>query len=58
MNVVKFFPFIEQDVFKARCIACISAMNTKLNFGSDADFVRFLMVVAASTPISILEPSV
>ena len=45
-------------MFKAGCIACVSAVNIELNFGSDADYVRFPVVAAALTPISLLETSV
>ena len=55
---MKFFPYVADIVFRARCIACVSAVKIELNFGSDADFVRFSVVAAASTPISFLEPSV
>ena len=58
MNIAKFFHLVADIVLRARCIACVSALNIELNFGSDADFVRFPMVAAASTPISLLEPSV
>ena len=50
--------FIADIAFRARCIACVSAANIELNFGSDAAFVRFLVVATAPTPISLLEPSV
>ena len=36
------------------CIACVSAVKIELNFGSDADFLRFQVVAAAPTPISLL----
>ena len=55
---MKFFPFVADLVFKARCVACVSAMSIEVNFSSDADFVRFPVVTAALTPISLYEPSV
>ena len=58
MKIVKFFPFVADIVIRARCIACVSAVNIDLNFGSNANFVRFPVVAAAPTPISLLEPSV
>ena len=58
MNIVKFFPFVADPVFRARCIACISAVNIELNFGSDADFEGFPVIAAAPTTISLLELSV
>ena len=58
MNIVKFFLFVADIVFKPMCITSVSAVNMELNFGSDADFVRFLVVAAAPTPISLLSPSV
>ena len=58
MNIVKFFPFVAVIIFKARCIACVSAVNRVLNFGSDANFVLFSKVAAAPTPIWLLQPSV
>ena len=36
VNIVKLFLFVADIVFKARCIACVSAMNIELNFDSDA----------------------
>ena len=50
MNIVKFFPFVADIIFRARCIACVSAVNMELNFGSDADSVQFTVVTAAPTP--------
>ena len=58
MNIVKLFPFVADIVSKARCIACVSAVYIELNSGSDADFVRFLILATAPTLISLLEPSV
>ena len=58
MNIVKFFHFVADTVFKAIYIACVSAVNMELNFGSDADFVRTPVLAAAPTSISFLEPSV
>ena len=58
MNIVKFLPLVADIVFKPRCFACFSGVNIELNFGSDADFMRFPMVAAAPTPISVFEPSV
>ena len=45
-------------VFRARCFACVSAVNIEINFGSDGNSVRLPVVTAAPTPISLLEPSV
>ena len=56
--MVKLFPHVADIVFKAGCNACVSVVNIELNFGDDADFVRFPMVAAPSTPIWLLEPSV
>ena len=36
MNIEKFFPFVADNVFKARCIACVFATKMGLNFGSAA----------------------
>ena len=58
VNIVKFFHFVVDIVFKARCIACVSAVIIELIFGSEADFALFPVVAAASTPISLLEPTV
>ena len=58
MNIVEFFPFVADILFRARCIACVSAVKIELKFGWDTDSVRFLVVAAAPTPISFLEPSV
>ena len=35
----KLFPFAADIVFRASCIAHVSAVNMELNFGSDADSV-------------------
>ena len=48
MNKEKFFPFVADIVFKD-----VSAVNIELNFGSDADSVRFSGVAAVPTPISL-----
>ena len=58
MNEVKFFPSDADIVFRVRCIGCVSDVIIKLNFGSDADSVRFPVIPAAPTPNSLLEPSV
>ena len=58
MNIEKFFPFTADIVFRASCISYVSAMNIELNFGSDADSVRFQVEAAAPTSISLLETSV
>ena len=58
MNIVKFFPFVANILFRARCIACVSSVKIDINFGIDADSVRFPVVAADPTPISLLEPSV
>ena len=57
MIKVKFLPYVADIVFRARCVGCVSVVNIELNFGSDADFVRFPVLAAALTPISLLEPS-
>ena len=57
MNVLELFPLVADFLVRARCIACVSDVNIELNFGSDADYVRFPVVAAAPTPISLLEPS-
>ena len=53
-----FFPFAAGIVFRAGCIAYVSAVNKELNFGRDADSVQFALEAAGPTPISFLEPSV
>ena len=58
MNIEIFFIFAADIVFGARCIRCVAVLNILLNFGSDADSVRFPVVDAVPTPISRLEPSV
>ena len=55
---MKFFPFAAVIVFRVRCIACASAEKMELNFGSDVESVRFLVVAAALTSISLFESSV
>ena len=57
MNIVEFFPFVAGIVFRARCFACVSAVNIELNLGSDADSVRFPVIAAAPIPILLLELS-
>ena len=57
VNIVKLFLFVADIVFRAWCIACNSAVNIKLNFGSYADSMRFQVFAAAPTPISLQEPS-
>ena len=57
MNIEKFFPFDADIFFRARCIACVSAVNIELHFGSDAVSVRFPVVAAGSTPNPLLELS-
>ena len=44
MNVASFFPLVADIVFRARCIACVSAVNIELNFSSDANSVQLLVV--------------
>ena len=44
MNIEKFFIFAADIVLRARCIACVSAVNLELSFGSDADSVLFQVV--------------
>ena len=51
---VKLFPFVEDFAFRVRCIAWVSAKNMELNLGSDADYVRFPVVAAPHTSISLL----
>ena len=51
-------PSVAVIVIRARCVACVSVVNIELNFGIDADYVRFPVVVAAPTPISLLDLSV
>ena len=58
MNLVKLFPFDADIVFRARCVACVSAVNIDVNFCSDGDFALFPVVAAAPTSNSVLEPSV
>ena len=58
MNIVKLIPSVADLVFKARCVALVFAVNIELQSGNDASFVWFLKVAAASTPTSVLEPSV
>ena len=58
MNIETLFSFVADFVVRARCFACVSAVNLELNFGSDVDYVWFTVVAAASTPISLFEPSV
>ena len=58
VNIENFFLFDEDIVFRVRCIASVSAVNIELHFGSGADYVRFPVVAAASTPISLMQPSV
>ena len=58
MNIANLFPLVKYIVFRARCIACVSAVNIELNFGIDANFVWFQVVAAAATSISFLVPSV
>ena len=45
-------------LYLTRGIACVSAVNKQLNFGRDADSVRFPVVAATPTPNSLFEPSV
>ena len=58
MNKGKFFPFVADIVFRAMCIACVSAVNIELSFGSGAGFVRFPVVAGAPTPIPLSKPSI
>ena len=58
MNIEKFFPFVTDILFRARYITYVSAVNMELRFVSDADSVRFPVVAAPPTPISLLEQSV
>ena len=58
MNIENFFPFVADIVLRTRGIACVSAVNIEQNFGSEADSVRFPVVAAAITHISLSKPSV
>ena len=58
VSIEKLFPFVVYIVFRASCIAGVSAVNIELHFASDADSVRLSVVAAAPAPISVLEPSV
>ena len=58
VKTVKIFPVVADFVLRAKCIACVSAVNIEINFGSDADSVRFPMIAATSTPFSLLDSSV
>ena len=58
MNIANLFPFVADIVFRAMCIACVSAVNIELNLGSYANSAQLPVVTAAPTPISLLEPSV
>ena len=51
MNIEKLFPFVAYNVFRDRCIACVSAVNKEQNFSSDADSVWFPLLASAYTPI-------
>ena len=53
MKTVTFFPVVADNVFRARCIACVSAVNIELDFDNYANSVRFPVVVPAPTPISL-----
>ena len=55
---MKCFPFVTDPVFRVKCIACVPAVNIGLSFGTDGNSVQFLVVAAAPTPFSPLEPSV
>ena len=58
MNTEKLFPVVAEIVYRARYSAWVSAVNIELNFGSDANSLRFPAVSAPATPISLSEPSV
>ena len=47
VSTEKISPFISDILSKARCIARVFAVNTDLNFGSDADSVQFPVVAAS-----------
>ena len=51
MNIEKFFPFVAGILFRARCVASVSALYIDLIFGSDAKSVLFPVVTSAPTPI-------
>ena len=57
VNKEKFLAFVAVIVFRARYIACVSAMNIEHNFDSVVNFVRFLVLAPAPVPISLLEQS-
>ena len=58
MNIGKFFPFVADNPFRDRRIACVSSLNGELNFCSDADFRRFPVVAAAPPPILLSKPCI
>ena len=58
VNIEKFFHIVTEIMFRAKCIALVTAVNIEVKFGNDADSIRFPVVAAASTPMSLLEPSV
>ena len=58
MNIERFFLFVADIVFRARCVACVSDVEIELQFGSDGGYVQFPVLADTPTPISLLEPSV
>ena len=58
INIEKSFIFVADIVFRARCFSRVFAVSIKLNLVSVTDYVRFPVVAAAPTPISLMEPYV
>ena len=58
MNIENFLKFAADIIFKDKRFACVSAVNIEIIFGSDADSMRFPVVAAPLTHISLLESSV
>ena len=53
VNLDMFFYFVADIVFRARCIACVTAVNIGLNFGSEEGYMRFPVVSTATTPFPL-----
>ena len=51
VNIEKLFYIVADNVFRAMCLACVSAVILELNLGSDADSIWFREEAAAPTPI-------
>ena len=58
VNIEKLFRFDADIVFNGRLMACVSAVNIGLNFGTDAESVQFPIVASTPTPKLLLKPSV